>query len=272
MKTILLLFTFITMNIFAQGNFNVEWESPVWGYGFTSITQFETNNTIPDIVTGDGASLKVYDGATKSLKHSYSNPDTSGFNNFFEQQFNRIDINNDGICEFALENNEWSGSWFNWSYKILDGATGSILNQNSYNNMIGSIYAIDIDGDSFIELCITLSGQEYNQHKLIILSTTAHPIGLNEIGTKATDYNLKQNYPNPFNPSTTIEYSITKDAYVQVLIFNEIGQLVNILTEGSKKAGSYKVQFDGTEISSGVYFYQISVDDRLETKKMVLVK
>jgi carboxyl-terminal processing protease len=92
------------------------------------------------------------------------------------------------------------------------------------------------------------------------------------------DYNqpeemqLFQNYPNPFNPITKIRYTISKRSLVTIKIFNVLGNEIATPVNEEKSIGSYNVDFDATNLPSGVYFYRISADDFLETKKMLLIK
>ena len=85
-------------------------------------------------------------------------------------------------------------------------------------------------------------------------------------------YNLEQNYPNPFNPSTLIKYSVANDEFVNVSVFNLLGQKVATLVNGNVKAGSYEVNFNASELSSGVYFYSIEAGNFKAIKKMMLMK
>ena len=85
-------------------------------------------------------------------------------------------------------------------------------------------------------------------------------------------FKLNQNYPNPFNPITTIEYEMPKNGNVNVSIYNIKGELVEKLVDGYNTTGKYSIQWNPKNISSGQYFYQISVDDFVQTKKMVLLK
>jgi hypothetical protein len=83
---------------------------------------------------------------------------------------------------------------------------------------------------------------------------------------------LKQNYPNPFNPSTTIKYSITSSDFVTLKVYDVLGNEVATLINEEKPAGSYEVNFDATQLSSGIYFYTINASNFVETKKMILMK
>ena len=83
---------------------------------------------------------------------------------------------------------------------------------------------------------------------------------------------LKQNFPNPFNPSTQIEFSLPIDDFVNITVYNTIGQVVDIATSSYHTTGNYKVEWNGSELPSGIYFYQLRTSTFTKTKKMVLVK
>lgn len=93
-----------------------------------------------------------------------------------------------------------------------------------------------------------------------------------EINNLPMDYSLKQNFPNPFNPSTTIEYSIPYNGYVELAVFNVTGQKVKTLVNTYKKGGTYKSKFDASSLPSGIYFYRIRTGDFTSVKKMVLLR
>ncbi len=86
-------------------------------------------------------------------------------------------------------------------------------------------------------------------------------------------FQLDQNYPNPFNPSTTISFALQTSGRVSLRIYNILGQQVAALFDGVKSAGVYKVTFDASALSSGVYFYRLTTSAGIsESKKMVLLK
>jgi hypothetical protein len=85
-------------------------------------------------------------------------------------------------------------------------------------------------------------------------------------------FNLSQNYPNPFNPSTKIKYQLPKQTFVQINIYDALGKYVTTLVSTEQQAGSYEVEFNGDEYSSGIYIYKIKADEFVEFKKMVLIK
>jgi len=87
-----------------------------------------------------------------------------------------------------------------------------------------------------------------------------------------TKYTLLQNYPNPFNPSTTIEYTLQHSGEVSLIIYNLLGEEVTRLVSGEPGAGYHKVDWNASNLSSGMYFYRLQAGDFVQTKKMVLLK
>jgi len=85
-------------------------------------------------------------------------------------------------------------------------------------------------------------------------------------------YSLSQNYPNPFNPETVIKYSLPVSAFVKLRVYDVLGNEVAELVNEKLNAGSYSVKFSGKNLSSGVYYYNITADDFSETKRMILLK
>ncbi len=94
----------------------------------------------------------------------------------------------------------------------------------------------------------------------------------NSENTLPVEYSLEQNYPNPFNPSTTISYSIPASQNVALKIFDMNGKEVRTLVDKHQSAGSYTVEFNGADLSSGMYFYRLQTSSFTITKKMSLVK
>ncbi|MBS1492133.1 MAG: T9SS type A sorting domain-containing protein [Bacteroidetes bacterium] len=85
-------------------------------------------------------------------------------------------------------------------------------------------------------------------------------------------YELKQNYPNPFNPNTTIRFSIPKNDFVSLIVFDVNGREVENLINENKTSGSYEINFNASNLSSGVYFYKLNTSSFSSIKKMTLIK
>ncbi|MEO8233457.1 MAG: SBBP repeat-containing protein, partial [Ignavibacteriota bacterium] len=87
-----------------------------------------------------------------------------------------------------------------------------------------------------------------------------------------TVFSLEQNYPNPFNPNTTISYQLPISGQVTLKVYDVLGDEVATLVNEENPAGFYKVEFDASKLSSGIYFYKIQFEKFVETKKMILLK
>lgn len=85
-------------------------------------------------------------------------------------------------------------------------------------------------------------------------------------------FDLKQNYPNPFNPTTRIEYTVPYDGIVTLMVYDLNGKEICSLVKENKPAGYYSVDFDGNNLSSGMYFYRLITGDYKETRRMMLIK
>lgn len=98
-------------------------------------------------------------------------------------------------------------------------------------------------------------------------------IDINKISSIIPDnYHLYQNYPNPFNPVTYIEFDIPRSSYITLVIYDILGRIIFTPVKEFLNAGNYKVKFDGTELPSGIYFYSMTTENFMQTKKMLLLK
>jgi photosystem II stability/assembly factor-like uncharacterized protein len=95
---------------------------------------------------------------------------------------------------------------------------------------------------------------------------------IDENDDPVTGFQLSQNYPNPFNPSTTIQYQLENTGEVLLQVFDIQGRLVEMLVDGVKTAGSHQLQFDGSSLASGTYIYRLTIDGKVLTKTMQLIK
>jgi uncharacterized GH25 family protein len=105
-----------------------------------------------------------------------------------------------------------------------------------------------------------------------IINFYVRVLDVNEPEEIPTDYSLSQNYPNPFNPTTTIQYSIPKDEFVKLTVYDVTGKVVKELVNGHKVAGKYTVEFNANNYSSGTYYYKIEAGEYKNIQKMMLVK
>ncbi len=85
-------------------------------------------------------------------------------------------------------------------------------------------------------------------------------------------FSLEQNYPNPFNPSTKITYLILERGPIKLSVFDMSGKLIRVLVNEIKSAGSYSIDFNGSDIASGTYLYLLENGQNIASKKMILLK
>lgn len=99
-----------------------------------------------------------------------------------------------------------------------------------------------------------------------------NPVGVKDGDGQAVDYTLSQNYPNPFNPSTRIDFTVKEAGFVTIRVYDMLGSEVAVLVNEMKQPGSYSVNFDASNLSSGMYLYKIETGSFTSVKKMLLVR
>lgn len=159
--------------------------------------------------------------------------------------------------------------------------TDSQLNFSGVNeNNIGVKYW-DNQGENWVEIqnatintesnTISFSNEEVSSYIILFDNQSATSIS-DQKQIIPDNFALNQNYPNPFNPSTNIEFSIKTQGNYSIKIFNIIGQEVATLTNKVYAPGNYKVNWDAGKLTSGIYIYQLSGNNVLLSRKMILVK
>ncbi len=130
-----------------------------------------------------------------------------------------------------------------------------------------------------IYMTFTLPVPPYNfTYKNVFYNPASPPIGIQKIGKDVPEkYNLSQNYPNPFNPNTKIKFDLPHPSEggaqaVKLVIYDLLGREISTLVNEKLSPGTYEADFDGSNFSSGVYFYRLKTDSYSETKRMMLVK
>ena len=126
------------------------------------------------------------------------------------------------------------------------------------------------------------AAQVYNNQLAIMHNAAAIPfiipvtgegtLGVGNQSNELLTFKLGQNEPNPFNPITTIDYSVPQNSHVELVVFNTLGNEVARLVDGYISAGQHRAMFDGSALSSGVYFYRLTAGNSAEMRKMVLMK
>ncbi|MFC2092938.1 Omp28-related outer membrane protein [Bacteroidota bacterium] len=165
---------------------------------------------------------------------------------------------------------------------MLNGDQGQSLNTDSLvlGDTISKSLNYTIPGGFVAENCelitfVYLSGGSFSSSNYVQQAKQIPvevPTGVGNNGATITDYTLSQNYPNPFNPTTNIHFSVPKNGNVSLKFYDVLGNEVATYYDGFLNAGTYNAEFDGSTLSSGVYFYKLTADDFTATKKMILTK
>jgi len=145
-----------------------------------------------------------------------------------------------------------------WELNPENGINYSFINDSGTGKISASLNELSQ---------LTFYNLNDNMIKLSAMATDRN--GLSNTPLK---FDLYQNYPNPFNPVTIIKYDIVKVQDVKVTIYDILGREVKTLVNEQQQPGSYTIKWDASNVSSGVYFYQLKSKDYINTKKMILLK
>lgn len=149
----------------------------------------------------------------------------------------------------------------------------SWVNVNSNINGLRVYGQIGVDNNYLYCIAYKNYSSEPDYVRLYRRPLSDFTVGVSAISSETPSrFTLGQNYPNPFNPSTKISFSIPKNEFVSIKVFDISGKEIAQLVNNEMKAGSYEYTFNGSSLASGVYFYRISTPNFTETKKMTLVK
>lgn len=193
---------------------------------------------------------------------------------------------------FILPFNNWSGEKSSWKdYRNGNSPfSGQVEHRIKFQRGSGDsmtvIYAFpqeincdlqDLFGGVIVNTQLIGSGQftipnpdALQQLKLLVNYTNATDV--EEDNLVADNFSLSQNYPNPFNPATSIQYSIAKNEFVSLKVYDVLGREVTTLINEEVSAGNYNVSFNASGLTSGIYFYTLSAGKISQTKSMILLK
>lgn len=170
------------------------------------------------------------------------------------------------VYEFQYEATDPDGDALTFS--LNSGPFGSTMNSSGLFRWIPTQ---DQASKSFLIL-VSVSDGTFTESAISDI-TTSPLVGIeDEKSGVPTSFILEQNYPNPFNPATTIRFGLPAESNVRIKIYNSIGNEVATPVNQNMSAGYHSVQFSGSNLSSGLYFYKIETDKYSETKKMLLMK
>lgn len=161
------------------------------------------------------------------------------------------ELNNSGFDIERKENSDWKNIAF------ING-NGTTNNTSSY---------------SFTDRNLQSGSYQYRLKQIDFNGNYEYHYLTNEVNVGAADkFTLEQNYPNPFNPSTTINYSLSKDGFVSLTVYDMLGREMKSLVKEFKTAGYYSVDFNASTLTSGMYFYKLNANGFTYIRKMTLIK
>jgi hypothetical protein len=201
---------------------------------------------------------------------TFSNVEFFLVNDFRSSEvFTVFDYNGDGDLDIIVAtpahdlvylSNEGNGNFISFLLCHLSELGGEPL----------TILTNNLDSDSHPDVAVLTITDD-----IVVMLNLDYVVGVSEDESKLSipdKFKLEQNYPNPFNPSTTIKYSIPKENFVTIKIYNLLGEEVVTLVNEDKTIGNYEIEFNAASLPSGIYFYRIQAGDYFETKKMILLK
>lgn len=120
--------------------------------------------------------------------------------------------------------------------------------------------------------CHILSHEDHEMMRRFEVVPALPKDGAGETLASVASFELEQNYPNPFNPTTSIRFSVAVDGFATLKVFDALGREVKTLLSQNIAAGKYDISFDASDLTSGMYIYQLGTENRIESKKMMLLK
>jgi hypothetical protein len=261
-------------------SYNEKWENDNWVYSSMDTTSFNSNNKkVEDI-------HKVWEnGAWKNDRRASCQYDKNGFLTEFLQEkwlkdrygYYYWTNSNKSLMEHDKNGNITSELSQNWSvdYETWDNVSRLTSTYDNEDRMLSGHFErwttdwVNADNSFFY---YDTKGNFHSYYGSFITMHYGQITAINENNLSLTVFSLKQNYPNPFNPSTTIEYSIPNNDFVQIHIYNTLGQEVAALVNARQSAGYHKIRFDASDLPSGIYFYRLKSGSAAVSKRMLLLK
>jgi len=244
----------------------------------------ESDNRNANFGTLDGVSLETINNNLSKIKYS-----TYGAINFSSTENSNCNYKNPYV--FAYPQPIIKSSLVSRTPYFVAFDTDSLENNNevfiktfylydsliNISNMEGNDYKPKVSYVTFndtLYVAIFWLHEENNKTDIWLAKDLFNPVyvSVKDENIEPKSYKLMQNYPNPFNPSTTIQYSIQKESFITLKVYDVLGKQIATLVSERKAAGNYSVDFNSSNLPSGVYFYRMQAGNFVSTKKFVLLK
>lgn len=253
---------------FKQGTNTIKIEKS-WGWqNFAGIRIIKNGQIIKELT---GADVTAYDLVQPQVEGAVWVPSwfkAVALNNNGSISFN-VNAPSDGTYSLNILYQNYSGPQ-NITIKV-DGKDLLTTTLEANTDSTGLSYLTDRFSVTAGNHTITITGQKVNLDLIQFIKVTVIT-SVKELSQIPRGYSLEQNYPNPFNPVTKINFSIAKPSNVKLTVYNILGQKVITLVDKFMNAGVYSVDFNASNLASGVYLYGIEAGDFKAYKKMILLK
>jgi hypothetical protein len=177
-------------------------------------------------------------------------------------------LNEDKFLTLTIEKGEKFRAFVADSVGLdLDSLGFAYIEETGFNGI--GITTIDL-GDSILFKAEHMS--KFGGGKGSLKTRTITSVRNESLSSPASAFILKQNYPNPFNPETSIEYSVPGTGYVELNIYNILGENIEQLVSGNLPSGTYRSLFSSSKFTSGVYLYELRWNNSRLVRKMILMK
>ena len=227
-------------------------------------------------ITGNGTQTgSGYDYTTIKYNSSGDVLWIAKYNNGLNDIASDLKVDDNGSV-YVTGESDGSGSRFDYATVKYDSSGNEMWSirysySSDFDDEARNI-VLDENKNVYITGISNIPGNNHANAVTIKYSQTLTSIN-NSNKDQTNELRLNQNYPNPFNPTTKIIYQLKTNGYIELKVYDLLGHQVSTIVNQKQNAGSYEVEFNGSSLASGIYFYELEVDGSvIDTKRMILIK
>ncbi len=253
---------------------NQDWIDNIWVNRYKSVYTYTIENVNDTILfqiwtndqwVNDQLNVYEYDQTLNIISNLVKRWQEDNWLNFAKETF-EYDVNNNCVLEiWEIANNSTWGNWFRIFYEYGE------------NNNLIHLFGEEWENGQWIPEDVPL--RVTNPDGILIgfiakelFLYYSPPTNVKNEKNIINGFILFQNYPNPFNPNTVISYNIPEHSLVTLNIYNTLGEKIKTLMQQEQAPGKYQLNFNGNNLPSGIYFYQLKTEKFQQTKKMLLLR